>query len=138
MNKTQDKICLYSSFIPHPSSLVLVLFGLVVLGCGKGEEMPPLYPVKGKVVNKGKAVQGRRVQFAPVKDQAVIFINGEVGDDGTFTLTTRKGSQSAPGAPEGIYHATYTPAGLGGAGDPKDPTKAQGVRPVTLAQTYKV
>jgi hypothetical protein len=73
-----------------------------------------------------------------VKEQAEIFINAEVDGDGRFSLTTRKGSLARPGAPEGSYHAVYTPPVAGGAGDPTDPARAQSVLPLPLAPTYKV
>ncbi len=106
---------------------LFLLLGFAVLGCGKGEDIPKLYPAKGKVVRNGKAVKGEFIQFRPVKDMGEIFINGMVGADGTFELSTKRKGDPAPGAPEGEYQVTYMPPGK----DQSDP-------PVTPAKTYKV
>jgi hypothetical protein len=118
--------------------LFFVVLGLAVLGCGKGDDMPPLHPVKGKVVHKGQPVRGGRVELHPVNDQGLIFVNAEVGNDGTFTLITRKGSRSAPGAPEGSYHVLYLPPLAAGPGDQADPAKAQALKPSQFPTPFKV
>ena len=111
---------------------------LVAVGCGKGEDLPKLYPVKGKVVKGGKAVKGGQVLFAPRDTQAALLIKGEVSEDGTFTLTTSKGRTSAAGAPEGKYQVTYDPPRQG-SGEEKTPAKSISfTRPLILTQTFKV
>jgi hypothetical protein len=118
--------------------LVFVPYGLSACGCGRGEELPPLHPVTGKVVQNGKAVAGGRVEFQPVKGQGEIFINAEVGSDGRFTLATRKRSLAGPGAPEGSYNVLYLPPLPAGAADPADPARAQALKPALFPTPFKV
>ncbi|MCZ2341268.1 MAG: hypothetical protein LC104_05660 [Bacteroidales bacterium] len=90
------------------------LSGLV--GCGgqaKLAEFADLKPVKGTVTHKGKPVVGGVVVFQSEPDKPDFLVNGEVGSDGSYTLTTvrlndRTGERK-PGAPTGNYRITYTP-----------------------------
>src|SRR5262249_49071766 len=102
--------------------LVLFSLGLLAAGCG-GDGLPPLHPVKGKVVHKGKAVEGGFLQFRSVKEQDPIMCNGAVGADGTFELNSVKGNTRAPGVPEGTYQVIYSPP-------PADQTKGPLMLPV--------
>jgi hypothetical protein len=114
--------------MPGRWSTVLMLVGALAAGCGKAaEELPPLYPVTGKVVKHGKPVQGGTLQFSPVNEQAVRTVNGHVGQDGKFDISTLKGRDAMPGAPEGAYRVTYVPPDVG-----------KSVQPVTSQKTYKV
>jgi hypothetical protein len=93
------------------------LFALT--GCDRG---PKVYPVKGKVVNKGKGqardLAGYSVQFQSVSDPAETP-GGPVEEDGTFTLYTRVGGKVTPGVKEGTYRACLLPpAAEGGAPPP--------------------
>ena len=88
----------------------------LVAGCGQNSGQPPfaeLNPVKGVVNFGGQPVKGGAVQFIPDPASAEFLINSEVGNDGTFTLTTvrttdTKGERK-PGAPAGKYKVTYNP-----------------------------
>ena len=95
----------------------LFVFALVVLvGCnGKQPEFPEVHPVKGVVKRDGQAVKGGAILFTPDPEKPNFLINSEVGDDGTFTLSTvrttdRRGERKT-GAPSGKYKVTYMPAG---------------------------
>src|SRR5262245_491586 len=70
-------------------------------GCGAG--MPETYPVKGKVVSRGgKPVSYGRIEFRSLAD-ASVKATGEIGKDGSFTLTTHKDGKSTPGAVAGEH-----------------------------------
>src|SRR4051812_47263847 len=117
---------------------LFVLFGLTVCGCGKAEELPALYPVRGKVVRNGKAVAGGNVKFEPVKGQGEIFSNAEVGSDGRFTLATHRRSLAGPGAPEGSYRVVYVPP-LAAAAGPEDVPNAQNASsPLVFPTPFRV
>ena len=79
----------------------LFLFVLCV-SCAKG---PVLYPVNGKVLYKGKEVNGAVVTFHPKGADPVTAIRpvGLTGEDGTFKLTTGQ----HVGAPAGEYVVTF-------------------------------
>ena len=92
---------------PCPRRLLVLtatLFSL--LGCDSG--LPKVYPVKGKVVSKGKGsvrdLAGYNVQFQSVNDPAELP-GGSIEEDGTFTVYTRVGGRVIPGAKEGTYQA---------------------------------
>jgi hypothetical protein len=94
-------------------SLVLALF---LPGCDtatKQPDFPDLHPVKGVVKLAGKPVNRGVVQFTSVPERPEFLVNSEVGDDGTFTLstvrTTDKRGERKPGAPPGRYRVTYSP-----------------------------
>jgi hypothetical protein len=94
---------------------VLVAAGLLP-GCDKGAkqpDFPDLSPVKGVVKKGGSPVKGGAVQFAPDPDRPDFLVNSEVGQDGTYSLSTVRTTDSRgerkPGAPPGTYKVTYTP-----------------------------
>jgi hypothetical protein len=113
------------------SFVYCTLLGLAI-GCGSGTplaEFDKLNPVKGTVTHKGKPVAGGVVVFQSEPDKPDFLVNGEVGNDGTFTLSTvrlndRTGERK-PGAAAGNYRVTYTPV-LG------DQTAGKAAGPVTL------
>jgi hypothetical protein len=115
---------------------VLSLLGLMVLGCGKGDELPHLYPVKGRILKKGQAVSRGQVKFSSPKDPTALLIKADVGKDGSFTLTTTKGSTTAPGAPAGVYQVLYQSGG--DPGNLKDSARMKAFLPVTLTENCKV
>jgi hypothetical protein len=118
------------------AALLFVVLGPAFLGCGKGEELPPLYPARGKVLKGGQPVKGGLIQFSQEGTQKPPIVNARVGEDGNFTLTTQQGGRSGAGAPEGTYRVIYHPPA--GEGAQADPAKAQAALPVTLSMTYKV
>ena len=121
---------------PRPGRLLWALLAATVLaglgGCRKGVDLPRTYPVKGKVVYKdGTPLAGGMVDFRPT-GQAAGSVSGQIGSDGTFTLTTRTDQGAAPGAPEGQYRVTVMPRFEG------DQTKTHGFRPAAVKKTYTV
>ena len=106
---------------PRSCLLPVVLVGALaaLAGCNSG---PKVYPVKGKVVNKGKGnvkdLAGYNVQFQSVSDPAETP-GGPIDEDGTFTLYTRVGGKVIPGVKEGTYRACLLqPPVEGGAPPP--------------------
>lgn len=98
-----------------PARLLLPALALLAAGCG-GESQPPfpdLQPVTGAVRQGGRPVKGGAVRFAPDPDNPAFTVNGPVGDDGRFTLstvrTTDRNGERKPGAPAGQYRVTYLP-----------------------------
>lgn len=108
---------------PHLRLVLVALagspFGLT--GCNSG---PRVYPVKGRVVAKGKGdvkdLAGYSVQFQSVGDPAEMP-GGPIGEDGTFTLYTYKGSggKLLPGVKEGKYRACLLPPAAEGGVKPR-------------------
>jgi hypothetical protein len=91
---------------------VFVLFGafvIGVLGCG-GDSGPPkvdVHPVTGKVTVDGKALTGCTIVFSTENPEvgAESGYSGELGADGSYTLT---GNDGAAGAAPGKYKVTFT------------------------------
>jgi hypothetical protein len=85
--------------------LVLLPFAALA-GCGSN--VPKTYPVKGKVVFKGKGdvarLSGHHVRFESVSDAKLSAV-GEIEDDGTFSLGSFIDGKALPGLPEGTYKA---------------------------------
>jgi len=74
-------------------------------GCKKGDALPPLYPVSGKVTVGDTPLTGGVITFVPdaTKDNKSIHSpSGMIGQDGTYTLLTATKS----GAPAGWYKVT--------------------------------
>jgi hypothetical protein len=72
--------------------LTLLIAGicLVAAGCGESGAVK-VYPVKGKVMFKGKPlVGGGSIALVPLTNQPGKTAGGRIADDGTFTLTTYK------------------------------------------------
>jgi hypothetical protein len=107
--------------------LCLALASVAVLlpSCGKSRKV--VYPVHGKILdNSDKPAFGATIVFHPVdsNDANVEKPIGNVGEDGTFSLTTY---EKDDGAPEGEYVATieWRPKGEG-FGAPPGPDKLGG------------
>jgi hypothetical protein len=84
-----------------------VLAGLLVLAAGCARpDVPQTYPVTGTVAfDDGQPVPGGKVHFQSTVDET-LTINGDIQEDGTFTLSTLKGKSKVAGAPEGSYTVT--------------------------------
>ncbi|MDB5310014.1 MAG: hypothetical protein JWO38_4216 [Gemmataceae bacterium] len=110
--------------------LLGVVLGFAAAGCGGSREsLPPTYPVSGSVKYKGgRPVAGGAVQFAPLADSSYT-VSGDINDDGSFTLTTVKGTDRVAGAPEGEYRVTVMPP---------IPADHRAVPAVIMSQTYRV
>lgn len=83
-----------------PFTAGLLLFGLLAASCGSSR--PAVYPVRGQVAFKGRPTPGAIVVFHPANndDPKALRPNGQVKEDGSFTLSTFKPDD---GAPEGEY-----------------------------------
>jgi hypothetical protein len=78
---------------------------LLAAGCSNNEGRKPVFPVRGRVLFEGKSAPQALVVFHPLgtEDKDAVRPWGQVGPDGTFTLTTYK---SGDGAPAGLYRVT--------------------------------
>jgi hypothetical protein len=76
---------------------------LSALGCSKKPTLPETFPVRGKAVfPDGQPVPGGAIRFESQSD-ATVVANGEIGRDGTFTVSTFKVGVRAPGAIAGPH-----------------------------------
>jgi len=93
----------------------LIMFALVALvGCPNGKpkgDLPPLHPVKGKVVRGSLPVSGGSIRFVAEPESPDLMITSDIRSDGTFELQTihALSQKSGAGAPAGTYKVTYTP-----------------------------
>jgi hypothetical protein len=86
--------------------LVVLSWGLCVAGCGEPEPtsaLPPVFPVKGKVIYRGKGLEGVVVQLNPLFDSIKFTPEGKTGADGSFSV-----SCGPDGAPAGEYVVTFS------------------------------
>lgn len=91
------------------AAVVLVLLSLAILGCGSGDTLPPLAPVKGKVTLDGAPVTSGHVALHPEKvDPAVKapLSAGVIDGSGNYEIFT--GGKA--GAPLNSYKVVVTPA----------------------------
>ena len=97
--------------------LTLAVSLLIAAGCGPG--LPKVYPVTGKVINKGKGhvkdLTGYNVQFESITEPGEMP-GGRIEENGTFTMYTRVGGKVIPGVKEGTYRACLLPPILEGGG----------------------
>jgi hypothetical protein len=114
-----------------------IAIGLVfVAGCQDGKpkgELPPLHPVKGKVVKNGQPVGGGSVRFKIEPDDLDLVVSAEVKADGTFELHSShaQSQKNGTGAPAGTYSVMYFPP-MG------DQTAGPTAGPVALAQQVTI
>lgn len=113
-------------------SLLLFTFAILLFSGCSGSNQPEfadLHPVTGKVQRAGVSLQRGSLRFTPVNDKGEFSVNSEVGDDGRFSLTTVRTTDSRgerrPGAPAGEYTVVYAPESLDQTVD---------VPPITLPQ----
>ena len=99
----------------------LALAGLLLLlaGCKAREEGPPCYPVRGKVLFRGKPAADVDVFFHPAgdADPRAARPHGKTDAAGEFRLTTRRLDD---GAPEGEYLVTFFWAAAQDVEEPPD------------------
>jgi hypothetical protein len=90
--------------------VLYVILGWINVGCGSSSStLPQTYPVKGSVhYQDGSPVVGGAIEFVSGSDSS-FSVSGEIGEDGSFTLYTVKGSDKVRGAPEGAYKVTIRP-----------------------------
>jgi hypothetical protein len=81
----------------------------VVLGCRSKMQLPPTWPVRGKVVfRQGGTLPGGTILFQSlVKPQ--VSASGKIEADGTFELKSFIAGDEASGALAGSHRVTITP-----------------------------
>jgi hypothetical protein len=79
---------------------------VILAGCGKSEPpLGPLVPVQGKIkLDNGTPLPDGVVRFTPLDRDPNPASAGDIGADGSYTLSTR----GKPGAPEGKYRVVLT------------------------------
>ncbi len=120
------------------SRLLMLALSLATsfLGCtaSKQPDFEALHPVSGKVQRAGQPLAGGVVRFNSVPDKPEFSINGLVNDEGAFSLTTVRSTDTRgerrPGAPVGEFSVVYTPPNL-------DQTKIF-EPPITLPMLVKI
>lgn len=82
----------------------LAIISLCVAGCGGGIDLPPAYPVTGKVTVQGTPLSGYLVSFVASdgKGGAAAY----VGTDGAYSMETLDGR---PGCEAGKYKVVIRP-----------------------------
>ena len=112
--------------------LFLTIAACCLLGCAQEHSFPDLYPVRGQVKSGGAIVpKGGFVQLrSDSLGDAMLMVQGEVGDDGKFELSTISArlKKRMPGVPEGKYRLVYAPPA----------STLQNVFPVELRNTFTV
>jgi hypothetical protein len=112
---------------PTPNSrfpLAFLAMAAVLFGTTACDSGPKVYPVKGKVVNKGKGnikeLAGYTVQFQSDSDPSDTP-GGAIEEDGSFTLYTYTGvgGKVVPGVKQGTYRACLQPPAVEGGPPPK-------------------
>lgn len=96
-------------------SVCALLFVLLSFsGCGPSKTAPPLYPVKGQVLNGGKTLSNGVVQFQPTQSGQPSAL-GEVQPDGSFELATIFEGRRLAGAVAGQHQVVvnFSPTGDG-------------------------
>jgi len=97
-----------SSGIPRVLCVLLSAAALAVSGCG--EKYPPVYKVTGRVVFKnGKGNMHALAKQATLEFQSLTDPEerpgSSIGEDGTLTFFSMRGTKMVPGIKEGTYKA---------------------------------
>lgn len=88
-------------------ALLLLAGAAAVAGCGDPNAVGKTVPVSGKVLFGGAPLQGGMVVFHPDQGNTSKFApQGNVGADGTYTLSTITVTGTVKGAPLGKYKVT--------------------------------
>ena len=75
--------------------LAALVWGMMLPGCAGGPSPPPSVPVKGRVMQQGKALAGVVLTFWPQEQRLQALIKPPSGiseSDGTFQISCPKGS----------------------------------------------
>jgi len=75
---------------------VLLALAVIVLGCGKDPNLPPLVPVTGTVTLDGKPLDSATVTFIPVGKTRGNGAMGYTDEEGKYQLATHRGDRGAP------------------------------------------
>jgi hypothetical protein len=89
-----------------------VFFGVFLVfaaGCTSGPAPPKTYTARGTVVYKdGKPMSGGSIELTTT-DDPLLRVFGDIGADGSFSLTTVKDNARVDGAPAGQYRVMVQP-----------------------------
>ena len=101
--------------------LLLCLLALLGLAGCKGNSLPPLVPVKGKVTVDGQPLTSGQVTYLPADpSEKAPLSNGTIDSAGNYEIFT----QGQSGAPKGKYKVTVSPSMVpapGATAPPKAP-----------------
>ena len=89
----------------------LLIFAVILAGCGGPEGRMKLYPVRGKVLVDGRPATGMDVVLYPdtaLADKNADFPRAVVMEDGTFLISTY---EAGDGAPAGTYKVSILSGG---------------------------
>jgi hypothetical protein len=92
----------------RPLALIGLVLVLVIPGCSQGgRQWKATYAARGKVFFETKPAKGARVVFHPAgePDPRTVLPQAQVGEDGSFVVSTYKAED---GAPSGSYTVTVT------------------------------
>lgn len=78
----------------------VVLFGMTLIGCGSGDDTPPLGDVTGTITLDGQPLEGVIVVFKPDVGRAA---TGTTGADGKYTLEFSYGLSGCKVGPCSVY-----------------------------------
>ena len=106
-----------------------LLFSTFLMGCGSGD-IPPLAPVKGQVLLKGKPLPNAKVVFRPEKGGGRPS-GGKTDEDGCFELFY---AEEIPGAIIGPHKVLITT--FVGKDDESEEVEAQIGRPELVPPIY--
>ena len=81
-------------------SCLVLFFGIVLPGCGSGDDTPPLGDVSGTVTLDGQPLEGVIVCFKPEVGRVA---TGTTGADGTYTLEFAYGVSGCKVGPSSVY-----------------------------------
>jgi hypothetical protein len=112
-----------------------VLF--VIVGCQSGPAPPKTYAARGKVVYQdGKPMPGGSLELTTT-DDPLLRVFGEIGTDGSFSLTTVKDNMRVDGAPAGQYRVMVQPPMVR---DPRGGLESahKGVPAITVPQPLRI
>ena len=92
-------------------ALALAMVPIILVSCGRSERkfqnqnMKKTFPVHGEVYLDGQPGQGVKVMLSPKESPGSSGPSGDVGEDGTFQISTYVEND---GAPAGEYVLTFT------------------------------
>lgn len=107
----------------HAAGSLLILLGLISLGCAPSETLPPLSMVKGKATLGGAPLTAGHVALHPQTVDPNIKVPlsaGQIDGSGNYEIFTG----GKPGAPLGKYKVVVTPSMVpmqGGGTPPEAP-----------------
>ncbi|MBN1909812.1 MAG: hypothetical protein JW818_08745 [Pirellulales bacterium] len=83
----------HCGIVKHCSIITFMVCCLMLGGCGKHPNLPPMAKVHGKITFRGEPVSNACIEFYPDQTKGTNgpMAVGQVESDGTYTVTTRDG-----------------------------------------------